>query len=108
MSKLRPVVDNNLGLYVWQMPNGQYVGDDDGNIMHIPSEIGDIRKMGALRDAARYYGITEGRPVFLPGERAISDAEYEDQVARAKAGLLPDPYDVGALRDELRARNASG
>ena len=104
MGNLKQVVDVDLGIYVWKMPNGQYVGDEDGNIMHIPSRIGDITKMKALADAARYYGVGEGRAVFIPGGRAVTDSEYEDQAARAKEGLTPDPYDVGALKDELAAR----
>lgn len=106
MSKLKPVVDVKLGLYLWQMSNGQFVGDEDGNFMCIPSEYGDIRRINAITEAAKHYGVYEGgRPVFKPGGRMVSDSEYEDQMARASDGLLPDPYDFGALSDELRAKN---
>lgn len=107
--KLKPVSDVKLGLYLWQMENGQYVGDEDGNFMCIASEEGDLNRMKLLSDAARYYGVYEGgRPVFRPGGRMVSDSEYEDQQSRAAEGLLPDPYDVGALADEIRASEAGG
>lgn len=106
MSKLKPVVDVKLGLYLWQMPNGQFVGDEDGNFMCIASEYGDIKKINALSEAAKHYGVFEGgKPVFRPGGRMVSDSEYEDQVARAAEGLLPDPYDLAALTDEARAKH---
>ena len=45
MRNLTPVIDNELGIYVWQMPNGEYIEDGDGNFMHIPSRYGDLKRI---------------------------------------------------------------
>ena len=95
------VEESKFGLYVWVMPNGLPIGDDDGNFLNIPSEKGDRSKIELLENAVRNYGITEGRPMFLAGRRRITDEEYEEQKARQAAGLVPDPYDVSAIREQL-------
>jgi hypothetical protein len=107
MSKrLKPVIELGEGIYVWEMPGGQWVQDTDGNVMHIPSKYGDLSRIAKLADAARYFGVEEGKPVFIDGGRAVSHNEYEYQQERAAQGLLADPYDIGALMDEVRAKNA--
>lgn len=109
MRNLTPVIDNELGIYVWQMPNGEYIEDGDGNFMHIPSRYGDLKRISALRDAARYWGVEKGgKAVFLSGARAVTSDEFDDQNARAAQGLLPDPYDVGANLDSLKYKKAVG
>ena len=101
---MTPVEESNIGLYVWQMPNGQYVGDEDGNFLNVPARKGDLKQIMNLTNAVRYYGINEGEAVFLAGRRRVSDEEYSEQVERQKAGLTPDPFDIPALMDEIRAR----
>lgn len=96
------VEETNLGLYLWSMPNGLPVGDDEGNYLNIPSVKGDREKIAILERAVRSYGITEGHPVFLAGTRRITDDEFEEQKARQKAGLVPDPYDVAAIKEQMR------
>lgn len=92
------------GMLVWQTTDGQVFGDQDGNIMHVFCTDNDPIKFEAakkaLTDAARHYGAPEGKPVFWSGKRPISDEEYENQIARQAAGLVPDPLDIGAIRDE--------
>jgi hypothetical protein len=99
---VRVIQETNLGLYVWEMPDGKWIGDDAGNYLSVPAQQGDRVKMEALKKAAHGYlrdiGIIPmGKPLFLPGRRQISDQEYEDQKARAAAGLVPDPFDDAAL-----------
>lgn len=101
---IRTVQETQYGLYVWQMPNGQIVGDDEDRFLSIAAKEGDLRKIIELQKVVRHYGITEGRPMFLPGRRKVSDDEYAEQLARLNMGLTPDPYDVGALKDELNDR----
>lgn len=101
-SRARIIEETNLGLYLWVMPNGLPVADEDGNYMNIPSVKGDKEKIKALTDAARHYGIYEGQAVFQPGRRRITDEELEEQKARLKAGLVADPYDVAALKEQAR------
>ena len=108
MRKLKPVVSVGEGIYVWRMPNGKWVQDTDGNVMHIPSKYGDLSRMAKLADAARYFGIEDGGPQFIDGGHAVTDSEYEYQNERAAAGLLADPYDVGALIDEVKYKKAHG
>lgn len=96
------VEESHFGLYVWVMPNGLPVGDDDGNFLNIPAEKGDREKINMLEQAVRHYGIIEGRPMFLAGRRRVTNEEYEEQKARQAAGLVPDPYDIGAIKEQLK------
>lgn len=93
---------DNFGVYVWEMPNGQYVMDEDGNVLSINANFGDVSRMSKLAAAARTCGINEGKPSFLPGHRKVTDEEYEQQKERLEMGLVPDEYDMGAAVDELR------
>lgn len=107
-STFKPVEESKYGVYVWRMPDGRFVSDGDGNFLNIPSEKFDLSKMKALREAVNYYGITEGEAVFLSGRRRVTDSEYEEQQERMVNGLTPDPYDAGALADELRYKKQHG
>lgn len=102
---LKLAEDGALGVYLWQMENGKYFGDGQGNYLMIPSEKNDLSKMTNLYQSAKYYGSTGGHAVFIPNARMVTDGEYDDQMERMLDGRLPDPYDVGALRDELRAKS---
>lgn len=97
----KAIEETNLGLYLWMMPDGRPVGDDEGNLLNIPSVKGDREKISLLEKAIRSYGITEGRAVFLAGRRRVTDEEYEEQKARQRAGLVPDPYDVAAIKEQM-------
>lgn len=92
------------GMYVWQCPDGEVLGDDDGNIMNVFCMKGDRKALAALADAARHYGFPEGTPVWWSGKRRITDEELQEQQTREKLGLTADPLDIGAIRDEARAR----
>ena len=109
-SKTRVVYEDHdrFGLYLWKMPNGQFVGDSEGNFLNIAAMYGSIEKIARLRQVVALYGISEGEPVFFPGHRRVTDAEYEDQQARLQAGLTPDPDDLGVIKDELRQRKQYG
>lgn len=102
----RPVIDGDLGLYLWQMPNGKYFGNGDGDFLIIESRHGDIAKMNEIYRAAKYYGAEGGRAVFISNARAVTQSEQEDQMERMLDGKTPDPYDLGALRDEVAAAKA--
>lgn len=101
------------GMLVWECPDGEILGDGDGNIMHVfctnqdPVMFEASKK--ALAEAARGYGFPEGKPVFWAGRRPISDEELEHQMARAAAGLVPDPLDIAAIKEEERMlKNQNG
>lgn len=101
----RVVDEVSYGLYVWVMPDGRWVGDDEGNFLNIASMKGDPKRIAELVQAARSYGINEGGPVFLSGHRQIDDEEYANQKARMAFGLIPDENDIPALMEEARHRN---
>lgn len=90
------------GIYVWETPDGRWVGDAEGHYMNIFSTKGDQEKIKALRDAARAHGIYEGKAVFLSGQRPVTDEEYEEQLLRMQWGLIPDPKDVPAHIEEQK------
>lgn len=101
----KQVIDEvEYGVYVWKMPDGRYVGDDQGNFLSINSMRGDLQKMAALRSAVSEFAITEGEPHFLSGHRKVDDEEYERQKERMESGLIPDELDAPAYADELRGR----
>jgi len=95
------VEETTLGIYVWEMPDGRWIGDDDGNFLSVTSKKGNKAKMEALANEVASFGIYEGQPKFLSGRRKISDEELEEQEQRLKWGLVPDPYDIGAYKDSI-------
>lgn len=94
------------GMMVWRCPDGEFLGDDQGNFLHVFCTNTDRRLLEAAKkaitEAAASYGFTEGKAVFWPGVRPIDDEELERQKARAAAGLVPDPLDIAAIREEER------
>lgn len=90
------------GVYLWRMPNGSFIADDDGHYLMIASTRGNNERMRSLADAARAFGVTEGAPCFFQGNRIVTDEEYEEQKMRLQFGLTPDPWDVAAINEERR------
>ena len=97
----RIVEETTLGIYVWEMPDGRWIGDDDGNYLSITSMKGNKSRIDALAREVRSYGIDEGSPKFLSGRRKIDDEEFEMQHQRLKWGLTPDPLDIGVYKDSI-------
>lgn len=100
-------------MLVWQTRDGEYVVDDDGNFMHVFVSNQDPRLMEAakkaLASAAKTYGEGDGHPVFWAGRRPIDNEELERQLQRAQMGLVPDPLDIAAIKEEerlMRQQNA--
>lgn len=100
-SNPRPVEEHDHGIYVWYTADGRRVEDENGNVMNIPARRGDLHAINKIQEAAKYFGVPDGRAVFLGGRRRISQSEWEDQQDRMRAGLIPDPYDYKALEDAL-------
>lgn len=99
---IKPVEETAFGIYVWEMPDGRWVGDDEGHFMLITAKRGDQKRIAELTDAARAHGVLEGKPVFLSGKRPVTDEEYAEQRQRMMFGLTPDPEDSFAQLDELK------
>jgi hypothetical protein len=96
------------GMYVWKCADGEYLGDDEGNIANVFCMKGDKRAIEAMTVFAKRAGYEDGEIEWWSGKRRITDEELEEQEARARLGLIPDPLDYGAIRDEqkgLRLRN---
>ena len=50
LGKAKVVADKTkYGVYVWEMPDGKWVGDDEGHYMLIPSVFGDAEKIKILK-----------------------------------------------------------
>lgn len=88
------------GMYVWVNQDGDVFGDDDGNVMNVFCIKGDREAIRALTEAAKYYGAGEGKPVWWTGKRRITDEELAEQQMRESLGLIPDPLDIAAYRDQ--------
>jgi hypothetical protein len=93
------------GMYVWELPSGEVLGDGEDNIMNVFCMKGNRKAIAALAAAARSYGFPEGKPVWWAGKRRINDEELEEQQQREKFGLEPDPLNYPALRDQMRERH---
>ena len=100
--------ETTLGIYVWEMPDGRWIGDDDGNFLSITSKKGNRSRIDALAREVSSYGIREGGPKFLSGRRKIDDEEFEHQKQRLDWGLVPDPLDIGNYKDEMKALKNGG
>lgn len=101
--------ETTLGIYVWEMPDGRWIGDDEGNFLSVTSMKGNKAKIDALAREVSSFGISEGSPLFLPGRRKIDDEEYEYQQQRLKWGMVPDPLDIGVYKEEMaKAGNLNG
>ena len=94
--------ESTLGIYVWEMPDGRWIGDDEGNYLSVTSKKGNRDRMDALTREVRSYGIYEGNPLFLSARRKIDDEEFEYQKQRLNWGLVPDPLDIGNYKDEVK------
>jgi hypothetical protein len=94
------VIEENFslfGTYVWMKPNGKPFTDGSNNALSIEGMKDDKVRIKELADAAKYWGQPEGRAVFFPNMRKISDEEYSEQVDRMNNGLIPSMNDLGAV-----------
>jgi hypothetical protein len=39
--KQQIIEESPLGIYVWEMPDGRWIGDDDGNFLSVTSKKGN-------------------------------------------------------------------
>jgi len=100
-TKIQVVDEVEYGLFLWEMPGGKLVCDEEGNFLNIPGKKSDMSKVKIIEQEAMALGLEGGRPVFMSGHRRVTDEEYEYQKQRLEWGLTPDELDYGAARDEL-------
>jgi len=77
--KKTKVRESDIGVYIWELPNGSILANTDGEILNVPSVFGDITKMAELQRAATHFGYPEGRAVFEEVHRC-TEQEYQDQM----------------------------
>ena len=106
--KTTEVEEVRYGTYIWQMPDGKLVTDDEGNYMCIFAIKGDVKKITQLRNFAKHYGIEEGQPLWFSGSRPVSQNEYENQKQRLDWCLVPDELDLPALKEDLETKKKMG
>jgi hypothetical protein len=106
--KITPVEEVTYGVYVWQMPDGSIVQDEDGNYLNIAAVKGDLRRINKIKLAAKELGLEEGHPLWFSGHRPISDDEYEMQKQRLNLGLVPDEMDLPAITEDLNQKKKMG
>ena len=100
--KMSIVEESDKGLYVWIMPDGSIVMDEEGAYLSIVSMKGDIRQIKKLKDVAKYHGLEDGEPLFFAGHRPVTDEELQIQRQRMEAGLVPDTQDLPAMMDYVK------
>ncbi len=93
--------ETGYGCYVWELPTGETLGDGEQFMLVFATE-GQQEAIAAITQAARSYGYPEGKAVFWPDVRPVTDEEYENQLSRAEQGLTPDPFDIAAIREEAQ------
>jgi len=87
-------VDVGFGVCVWQMPDGSYVKNTEGDYFCAQGKIGNLNIEKRMRDAVKHLGITTGKPAWFPGFRKITQSEWEDQMDRFMDGKVPDAVDL--------------
>ena len=106
--KVTPVDEVSYGLYVWQMPDGSLVVDQDGNYLNVSAMKGDIKRINNLKKAAKELGLEEGKPLWFSGHRRVTNDEYLEQKQRMEWGLVPDELDVPAIVEDLNQKKKMG
>lgn len=79
LKRVSEVRESNVGVYLWQLPSGNYLADTDHNVLNIPSRYGDIQRMAAIQKAAVACGYPDGKAVFVNTYRVTQD-EYDEQM----------------------------
>lgn len=100
------VEETNIGVYVWMLPSGEPLADEDANFLAIPAKRGDKKRMKLLAEVAAHHGYPDGEPYFYAGSRWISDDEFWEQIERIRNGEVPDPYDIPAIMGEIEAKRS--
>jgi len=109
-TKVQVIEENfsNFGTYVWYKANGKPFTDGNGSVLSIEGMKDDKTRIKELSDAASYWGEPEGRAVFFPNTKKISDEEHSEQFDRMKQGLIPNMNDLGAVIAAKKTLEAYG
>jgi hypothetical protein len=86
--------DVGFGVCLWRKDDGTYIQNSNGEYLCVQSRINDPLAERNMRRAARDMGIEEGKPMWMPGFRRVSNMEWEDEMADLLDGKIPDPVDA--------------
>ena len=86
---MRIIPESNLGVYLWMLPNGKWLADEDNNLLSCDSVEGDIRVMAEMAAAARAVGFPDGKAVWQPAHKCTNE-EYEEQLEELRNGKNPN------------------
>jgi len=109
-TKVQVIQENfsNFGTYVWHKPSGKAFTDGQGNALSIESMKDDPSRIKELQEAARYWGQAEGKAIFYPNMKKISEETHSEQVDRMAQGLIPNLNDLGAVIAAKKTLSAYG
>ena len=102
--KITPIEEVPYGVYVWQTADGKLVKDEEGRYLCIAATKGDVKKIKKLKEVAAHYNLGDGSPAWFSGHRPISDDEYDNQRQRMEWGLVPDEWDLPALKEDMEQK----
>lgn len=87
--KVKKIKQTDVGTYVWKLPSGNLLANEDGEILNCPAVRGDIGQQIAIAKAARSFGYPEGEAVFEEVHRC-TESEYWEQVDQfVNSGVSP-------------------
>jgi hypothetical protein len=96
LKKVEVIPEGNTGVCLWCMPDGTFLGDDEGRLLSAFGKLDDPIIEEKMRQAAVFYlGLeaNDGQPVWSAGSRQVSDNEHDDQMERLLEGKIPDIVD---------------
>jgi hypothetical protein len=91
------IIEDPLGVCLWQMPDNSCLGDDEGRYLSMEGDLNNPIIEQKMRDAAVHYlgfEALQGKAMWMSGSRKITDSEADDHMERMLDGNIPDPVDV--------------
>lgn len=87
--KMKKIKQSDVGSYVWKLPNGNILANEDGEILNCPAVRGDIGQQIALAKAARSLGFPDGHAVFEEVHRCTESEYWEQMDQLVNHGVSP-------------------
>lgn len=106
--KVTEIEETLYGVYVWMMPSGAIVTNENGDYLCVNATKGDVKRISSLRKVAEQYGLSDGHPMWMAGHRKIDDEEYAMQKSRLELGLVPDEWDLPAIKEDIEEKRKMG
>lgn len=91
--------DTPFGVCVWKLEDGSYLGMD-GEFLCAEGRMYDPNIEASMKEAAEHYlPGNDGKPHWMQDARKVTQSEWEDQMARAQDGEIPDWVDEARQRE---------